>query len=137
MTAPGRTAEDSVFVRTYTLTRGRTAPRHRLGLETVLEAGPGRPGPGQAEECARILALCRERHRSVAELAGLLRRPVTAIKILVSDLVDADALVVPVTSPYAASSVDSGAGPSPQMLAAVTAGLRKKFPDAVSYAHAG
>ncbi|MZD55710.1 DUF742 domain-containing protein, partial [Streptomyces sp. SID5606] len=45
MTTYGRAAEESAFVRTYTLTRGRTKPRHLLGLETVLEAGLRRPGP--------------------------------------------------------------------------------------------
>ncbi|MFE9880706.1 DUF742 domain-containing protein [Streptomyces sp. NPDC005784] len=135
MTAHGRAAGDSTFVRTYTLTRGRTKPRHLLGLETVLDAGPGRPGPGQAEECADILTLCRERRRSVTELAGRLGRPVTAVKILVSDLLDADALVVPVTSPYAASDAD--AGPSTQLLAALSAGLKRKWPNAIAYPQAG
>ncbi|MER6847694.1 DUF742 domain-containing protein [Streptomyces flaveolus] len=133
MTVLGRTAEDAAFVRTYTLTRGRTRPRHLLALDSVLDAGPGRPGPAQAEECEEILALCRERRRSVTELAGRLRRPVTAVKILVSDLLDADALVVPVT----ASDMVSDAGPSTQLLAALSAGLKRKWPDAVAYPQAG
>lgn len=131
----GRAAEESAFVRTYAVTRGRTKPRHLLALETVLEAGQGRPGPAQAEECGEILALCRERRRSVVELAGCLGRPVTAVKVLVSDLLDADALVVPLTQSYA----DTGAGsvPSIQMLAAVSAGLKRRWPDAVAYPQAG
>ncbi|MFB8749229.1 DUF742 domain-containing protein [Streptomyces parvulus] len=137
MTWDGRAAEESTFVRTYTLTRGRTKPRHLLGLDTVLEAGAGRPGPAQAEECAEILALCRAHRRSVTELAGRLGRPVTAVKILVSDLLDADALVVPVTAPYAASGSDSDAVPSNQLLAAVSAGLKRKFPNATRYPQAG
>ncbi|WP_031045755.1 DUF742 domain-containing protein [Streptomyces sp. NRRL F-5650] len=139
MTVHGRAAEESVFVRTYTLTGGRTRPRHLLALDTVLDAGPGRPGPAQAEECVQILALCRERRRSVTELAGRLGRPVTAVKVLVSDLLDADALVVPVTSPYAASDTDSDsdAGPSTQLLAALSAGLKRKWPDAIAYPQAG
>ena len=137
MTTHSGAAEESTFVRTYTLTRGRTKPRHLLGLETVLDAGPGRPGPAQAGECEEILALCRERRRSVAELAGRLRRPVTAVKILVSDLLDADALVVPVTTPYAASDTDPDAGPSTQLLAALSAGLKRKWPDAIAYPQAG
>jgi hypothetical protein len=134
VTAHGSAAEDSTFVRTYTLTRGRTRPRHLLGLDTVLDAGPGRPGPGQAEECAEILALCREHRRSVTELAGRLGRPVTAVKILISDLLDADALVVPVTA-YAAS--DAHARPSAQLLAALSSGLKRKWPDAIAYPQAG
>lgn len=130
-------AEESTFVRTYTLTRGRTRPRHLLGLDTVLEAGPGRPGPAQAEECEQILALCRAHRRSVTELAGRLRRPVSAVKILVSDLLDADALVVPVTAPYVASDTDSDAGPSTQLLAALSAGLKRKWPNAIAYPQAG
>ncbi len=125
-------------MRTYTLTRGRTKPRHLLGLDTVLEAGPGRPGPAQAEECAQILTLCRAHRRSVTELAGRLGRPVTAVKVLVSDLLDADALVVPVIAPYAASSPDdSDDGPSTQLLAALTAGLKRKWPNALAYSQAG
>ncbi|MEV8128622.1 DUF742 domain-containing protein [Streptomyces sp. NPDC085944] len=137
MTWLGRAAEEATFVRTYTLTRGRTKPRHLLSLDTVLEAGSGRPGPAQAEECAEILALCRAHRRSVTELAGRLGRPVTAVKVLVSDLLDADALVVPVTAPYAASGSDSDAGPSTQLLAAVSAGLKRKFPNATRYPQAG
>lgn len=124
-------------MRTYTLTRGRTKPRHLLDLETVLDAGPGRPGPGQAEECAEILSLCRERRRSVTELAGRLGRPVTAVKILVSDLLYADALVVPVAAAYATTDAGADAGPSPQLLAALSAGLKRKWPDAIAYPQAG
>ncbi|THC52475.1 DUF742 domain-containing protein [Streptomyces sp. A1499] len=135
MTTYGRAAEESAFVRTYTVVRGRTRPRHLLALETVLEAGQGRPGPAQAEECVEILALCRERRRSVVELAGRLGRPVSAVKVLVSDLLDADALVVPVPQSYADTGAESG--PSTQLLAAVIAGLKRKWPDAVAYPQAG
>lgn len=137
MSTHGYAAEDSTFVRTYTLTRGRTRPRHLLSLDTVLNAGPGRPGPDQAQECQEILALCREHRRSVTELAGRLGRPVTAVKILVSDLLDADALVIPVTAPYAASGTDADTRPSLQMLAALSAGLKRKWPDAIAYPQAG
>ncbi|MGW5868366.1 DUF742 domain-containing protein [Streptomyces sp. NPDC055239] len=137
MSTHGGASEDAAFVRTYTLTRGRTRPRHLLGLETVLDAGLGRPGPGQAEECEEILALCREHRRSVTELAGRLGRPATTVKILVSDLLDADALIVPVTAAYAESDTDAEARPSPQLLAALSAGLKRKWPDAIAYSQAG
>lgn len=127
-------SDTSAFVRNYTVTNGRTRPHHVLGLETVLETGPGRPGPGQAEECRQILALCRARRRSVAELAGRLCRPVTVVKILISDLLNTDALVLPVTDSYTASGEDPR--PTEQLLAALSAGLRKKWPDAV-YPQAG
>jgi hypothetical protein len=137
MSTHGGAAEDSAFVRTYTLTRGRTRSRHLLGLETVLDVGPGRPGPGQAEECETILALCREHRRSVTELAGQLGRPVTAVKVLLSDLLDADALVVPVTAPYGVSDKEADSRPSSQLLAALSAGLKRKWPDAIAYPQAG
>ncbi|MFC8285062.1 MULTISPECIES: DUF742 domain-containing protein [Streptomyces] len=143
MSADGDAAEEAAFVRTYTLTRGRTRPRHLLGVDTVLDIGPGRPGPGQVEECEEILALCREHRRSVAELAGRLGRPVTAAKILVSDLLDAHALVISITDAYATSNADADADadaderPNPHLLAALAAGLKRKWPDAVAYSQAG
>ncbi|GGZ73454.1 DUF742 domain-containing protein [Streptomyces echinoruber] len=135
----GASVEVADFVRTYTLTGGRTRPRHRLRLETVLELGPGRPGPALPLECEQILVLCRIRRRSVAELAGTLGRPVSAVRILVSDLLDTRALRVPVPaadSAYIPSS-DPAAGndPSVKLLEAVLAGLKTRFPDA--YPQAG
>lgn len=124
-------------MRTYTLTSGRTRARHLLSLETVLEVGSGRPGPGWAEECREIQDLCRQHRRSVAELAGRLGRPVTAVKVLISDLLDADVLVLPVSDPYATSDEESDGRPTRQLLEALSVGLRKKWPDAVSYRQAG
>ncbi|MFI9755802.1 DUF742 domain-containing protein [Streptomyces collinus] len=127
---PAESAEDTLTaVRLYTLTAGRTRPRHRLRLETVLEAGPGRPGPGMPHECGQILALCAQRRRSVTELAGTLGRPVNAVKILVSDLLDARALVVPVTASF---TTDPSGKPRPsgELLEAALAGLKARWPDA-------
>ncbi|MFD5754586.1 DUF742 domain-containing protein [Streptomyces sp. NPDC127044] len=130
--AAAAAAETTVFVRTYTLTGGRTRPRHMLSLETVLEPGPGRAGPALPEECGQILALCRQRRLSVAELAGTIGRPVTPVKILISDLLDVRALVVPVTDAY-----DSSDSPTRQLLEALSAGLKARWPDADAYPKAG
>ncbi|MGW2590314.1 DUF742 domain-containing protein [Streptomyces sp. NPDC001515] len=129
----GLTDEESTFIRTYTLTQGRTKARHLLAVDTVLEAGPGRPGPGQVDAHKVILGLCRDEGRSVAELAGLLDRPITAVKVLVSDLIDAHALTVSVTGAYAGSEPDGR--PTTDLLAALAAGLKRKWPNA--YAKAG
>ncbi|BCM70555.1 MULTISPECIES: DUF742 domain-containing protein [Streptomyces] len=138
MTANDSTAgQPEEFVRTYTLTGGRTRARHLLSLDTVLEPGSGRPGPGQPPECQEIVALCREHRRSVTELAGRLGRPVTAVKILISDLLDARGLTIPISGPYAASDQEADPRPSTQLLVAAMAGLRREFPDAVSYLQAG
>ncbi|MGW3341329.1 DUF742 domain-containing protein [Streptomyces sp. NPDC001009] len=122
-------------MRTYVLVDGRTEPRHMLAVDTILTAGQGRLGLHGPEECRQIVNLCRTHPRSVAELAGRLERPITAVKILISDLLDVDALVLPLTTPYSATDTDER--PSLQLLAALSAGLRKKFPDAISYAAAG
>lgn len=124
------------YVRAYALTGGRTQPRHILTLDTVLVAGAGRLGPAHSHEYEEILALCRERRRSVAELAGMLARPVTVVKILVSDLLDSEVLTLPVTTPYDVAGTEPGA-PSTQLLAALSAGLKRKWPDAVPYRRAG
>ncbi|MFJ6433340.1 DUF742 domain-containing protein [Streptomyces sp. NPDC091416] len=136
MSAHGDAAEDSMFVRTYALTRGRTRPRHLMALDTVLDTGPGRPGPGQAAECEEILALCREHRRSVTELAGRLSRPVTAVKILVSDLLDAHALVVSFTDAYDSCGTEPDERPTIHLLAALSAGLKRKWPNATNYPQA-
>ncbi|MEU5898770.1 DUF742 domain-containing protein [Streptomyces venezuelae] len=141
MNTHDRTDEDATFVRTYTLTRGRTRPRHLLSLETVLATGPGRPGPRQAEECEQILALCQEHPRPVTELAGLLARPVTAVKVLISDLLDANALIISVPSAYtssdAALDADAEERPTTDLLAAFAVGLKRKWPNANRYSQAG
>ncbi|MER5440804.1 DUF742 domain-containing protein [Streptomyces sp. NPDC002790] len=137
MSGHERADEDATFVRTYTLTRGRTRPRHLLSLDTVLSAGAGRPGPRQAEECEQILSLCKEHQRSVTELAGQLARPVTAVKVLVSDLLDAEALVISVTSAYGSGDTDADERPTTDLLTALAVGLKRKFPDAIPYRQAG
>jgi hypothetical protein len=85
--------ETTAFVRPYALTRGRTRPRYRLRLESVMHPGTGRLGPGLPEECGQITALCRTRPRSVAELAGTLGCGLTPAKILISDLLAAHVLI--------------------------------------------
>jgi uncharacterized protein DUF742 len=119
--------EDSTQVRPYAVTSGRTQPHHLLSLESVLEAGLTEPAATQPE-AAQILALCRSHRRSIAELSGSIRQPVPVVKVLVSDLLDARALRLPVTTSF----YDSPTGPRPhtQLLEAVSAGLRNLWPNA-------
>ncbi|MFC4642333.1 DUF742 domain-containing protein [Streptomyces vulcanius] len=130
--------DTSSFVRNYTLTGGRTRPRYPLSLETELEPGSGRPGPGLPEECRQILALCQQRRRSVTELAGTIRRPVATVRVLLSDLLDTGALVVPVTTGYTEPADKSPLGPRPtrQLLEALSVGLAK-LSDQTPYPKAG
>ncbi|WP_406438968.1 DUF742 domain-containing protein [Streptomyces sp. NBC_01613] len=121
----------AAFVRPYLVTRGRTRARHWLSPETVLEAGNGRAGPGLSEgEYQQITDLCRQRHRSVAELAGTVRLPLTAARVLISDLVDARVLVLSVTAAYTPTDSSTGDRPTHQLLEALRAGLARKWPDA-------
>ncbi|MGW1039520.1 DUF742 domain-containing protein [Streptomyces sp. bgisy153] len=134
---PPEAAETS-FVRNYELVKGRTRPHHLLSLETVLERGSGRPGPGLPEESRLILALCAEQRRSVTELAGTIGRPVSTVKVLISDLLDARALVLPITATYTTSDDPKlGHRPTRQLLEALSAGLRNKWPDAAPFPQAG
>ncbi|MER6206348.1 DUF742 domain-containing protein [Streptomyces sp. NPDC001642] len=128
---PPSTPTGASFVRPYYVTRGRTRARHQLRPETVLEAGTGRGGPGLAEgEYGQITQLCRTRHRSVAELAGTVRLPLSATRVLISDLVDARVLVLPVTTPYTPTDSPTGNRPTAQLLEALRAGLARKWTDA-------
>ncbi|MFJ6705669.1 MULTISPECIES: DUF742 domain-containing protein [unclassified Streptomyces] len=133
-----REGTGGAFVRPYLATGGRTRPRHWLSPETVLVAGSGRAGPGLSEEAyQQIVQLCRQRHRSVAELAGTIRLPLTAVRVLISDLVDARVLVLSVTAAYTpADSPDSPVGdrPTQQLLEALRAGLTRKWSDAAAKA---
>lgn len=119
--------DTATIVRLYAVTDGRTRARHHLSLHTVL--GPGRrpPRPGLSEESARIVELCAERHRPLAELAGTLALPVTAVSVLVSDLIDAQALALPIPD-------RRSAGSDLQLLQAISAGLMRRHPNATAKA---
>ncbi|MFJ4828744.1 DUF742 domain-containing protein [Streptomyces sp. NPDC088747] len=120
--APTAPDERDSIVRMYAVTDGRTRARHRLSLHTVV--GPGRRSPRElAEESSRIVGLCRQRRRPLVELAGTLGLHVTAVTVLVSDLIDAGALTVPV--PDACSG-----GSDLQKLQALSAGLKRRWPNA-------
>ncbi|QKZ20363.1 DUF742 domain-containing protein [Streptomyces chartreusis] len=125
MTRPGQhTASTSAFVRPYLVTRGRTRPRHLLSPDTVLESGNGRAGPALVEgEYQQLVQLCRLRHRSVAELAGTIHLPLTATRVLISDLVDARLLKLRVTNAYTPTDSPAGNRPDRPLLEALRAGL--------------
>ncbi|WP_405908732.1 DUF742 domain-containing protein [Streptomyces sp. NBC_00828] len=136
MTRPGQYTPPSIargatFVRPYLVTRGRTRSRHVLSPETLLETGNGRGGPGLSEgEYRQITQLCRQRRRSVAELAGTVGLPLSAARVLISDLVDARVLVLPVTTAYMPTDSPTGDRATQQLLEALRAGLARKWPDA-------
>ncbi|WP_410050057.1 DUF742 domain-containing protein [Actinomadura sp. CNU-125] len=71
-------------------------------------------------EAAHALELCRAQSRSVAEIAAAIEQPVLVTKTLLSDLIDAGAVIIemPAVRP------DLGTGrPSPHLLRALLEGL--------------
>ncbi|MGW0489076.1 DUF742 domain-containing protein [Streptomyces olivaceus] len=124
---PSTSADEAAsIVRLYSVTDGRTRPRHNLTLHTVLGPGP-RPPRAVPEESERIVRLCQERGRPLVELAGSLRLHVAAVSVLVSDLIDAGALSVPVPE-------RSGESGEVQTLLAISAAFKRRFPGARSKA---
>ncbi|WP_446040121.1 DUF742 domain-containing protein [Streptomyces sp. SID1121] len=107
-------------VRPYALTGGRTRPRYRMRLESHLVTGPEAPPEGLSPEGATVLALCAAGPVSVVEIAGRLQQPALAVRILLSDLIDAGLvkLLVPQGGPV---------HQNPQLLEAVLAGLQHRF----------
>ncbi|MFJ9893576.1 DUF742 domain-containing protein [Streptomyces sp. NPDC091280] len=131
MTGPHRETRPSAapapaFVRNYLVTGGRTRARHEFRPETVLDIGTGRGGPGYTEgEYREITQLCRERRRSVAELAGITGLPLSTARVLISDLVEARVLRVPVTIAYTSTDTQLGNRPTDQILEALRVGLTR------------
>ncbi|MFE6939709.1 DUF742 domain-containing protein [Streptomyces chartreusis] len=118
--------ERDSIVRLYAVTDGRTRARHHLSMNTVL--GPGlRPPRGLPEESQEIVRLCRQRQRPLVELAGTLHLHVAAVSVLVSDLIDAQALSLPIPDAPGKERDD-------QALLAVVAGIRRRWPGARSKA---
>lgn len=94
MTGHNVVPEDELWVRPYTVTAGRTRPTQKLDIASMVRA---RPQSGVnpnllAPEYVQTLNLCRT-STSVAEVAARLRLPVTAAKVVLSDLIEAGAIV--------------------------------------------
>ncbi|MFE1289656.1 DUF742 domain-containing protein [Streptomyces sp. NPDC058751] len=120
------TDETDSIVRLYAVTDGRTRARHRLSMHTVLGPGPRSP-QDLSEESVQIVVLCRERTRPLVELAGTLDLHVAAVTVLVSDLIDAGALSLPVPDV-------PGQDRDVQTLFALSAALKRRFPNATAKA---
>ncbi|MDH6227391.1 MULTISPECIES: DUF742 domain-containing protein [Streptomyces] len=104
--------------RLYTVTGGRHRAGEPLDLVTLL-VSECEPTAGMQSEHARILELCRH-PTAVVEVAAELRLPITVVRILLSDLLDAGRVTA--RHPRAAPSV---AGlPDSQLLKEVLHGLR-------------
>ncbi len=85
---PVRGLPDDAPDRLYTVTGGRSrAPRHVFDVVTLIVAC-GEPRPGMQSEHARILRMCQP-PTAVVEVAAELRLPVSVVRILLGDLLEA------------------------------------------------
>ncbi|ATM24634.1 hypothetical protein SMD44_p10135 (plasmid) [Streptomyces alboflavus] len=109
--------EDALRVRPYTLTGGRTRPHWDLQVDTLLAAHPEASGVQLDPESEQIRAMCST-PTAFGQLAGHLRQPGVVARILVSDLLDQNALVI-------AEAREDSDGPDLQLLEDVLAGLRR------------
>jgi hypothetical protein len=82
--------EAGPLVRPYTISAGRTRPTVELDLLSLVMA-TGHAPPALDPEHAKALGLCHS-PTSVAEVAAHLRLPVVVTKVVISDLVDCDAM---------------------------------------------
>jgi hypothetical protein len=104
--------------RLYTVTGGRHRTEEPLDLVALL-VSECEPAAGMQSEHVRILELCRH-PIAVVEVAAELRLPITVVRILLADLLDAGRITA--RHPRAAPSV---AGlPDSELLKEVLHGLR-------------
>ncbi|MFF7140377.1 MULTISPECIES: DUF742 domain-containing protein [Streptomyces] len=90
-------AEAGRHLRPYAITGGRTRhSRHTFTLITLVVSRSTREARHEdlEPESAQILGLCRDRAVAVAEIAAHLDLPVSVVKILCGDLLNASLIVV-------------------------------------------
>lgn len=110
------------LVRPFAVTRGRAGKDlHDLDILTLVMAARAEADiTGLDREYREILRLRRRRALSVAELAAHMNLLLAAVKVLVSDLIDADYLIHRPPRPAPAADV-----PDIKLLQAVLDGVRK------------
>jgi hypothetical protein len=122
-------AEDGVWldeeagrlVRTYTVSNGRTHPSAHFDLLTLVKATDTRPETHLGPEHEQVLDLCG-RPMSVAEVAAHMGLPATITKVLLSDLMEHEALIARAPRPIEAASPTDR-----ETLEAVLHGLRARL----------
>lgn len=82
-------------VRPYALTHGRVTPTHQLERESLVQASTSPPAGDMPTYYTRVLAICAEGPRTIAEIAGRLDTLLQVVKVWVSDLLDSRHLAVP------------------------------------------
>ncbi|MCX5215766.1 DUF742 domain-containing protein [Kitasatospora sp. NBC_00240] len=103
--------------RPYVVTGGRTHSTHDLDLASLVKASRAGHGMTLESEHEHAFTLCLHGPVSVAELAARMRLPVQVVKVLLSDLLSAGAMV-PAMPTVTVNPAD------PILLEALLAGLR-------------
>ncbi|MFE2910935.1 DUF742 domain-containing protein [Kitasatospora indigofera] len=85
---PAPAGRDDGPDRLYTVTGGRSRPPENVFDLVTLIVAEGGPAPGMQSELARILRICSA-PTAVVEIAAELRMPVSVVKILLGDLLEA------------------------------------------------
>lgn len=121
--------ESGSIVRPYTVTRGRTRPAVERHVDLMARVSAVEPGTAAGDDTAAVrhaldharswlLDLIGRRPRPLAELAADADLPLTVVRVLLGDLVDAG--LVRVDLPAALVG-----GPGPELLREVAARLRE------------
>jgi hypothetical protein len=80
------------LVRPYTITQGRTRPRHHIAIEALIGTTVrGRDtdygsDSAHGQEHRHIAQLCSDRLQSLAEITAYIRLPLGVTRVLVSDM---------------------------------------------------
>lgn len=109
------------LVRPYAVSNGRTQPSAHFDLLTFVMATGTRPGTYLGPDYDRVLDLCDD-PISVAEVAAHMGLPAVITKVLLSDLVQHDALTT-----RAPRAVEAASPTDRTVLEAVLHGLRKRL----------
>jgi len=113
-----RLDDSGPLVRPYALTRGRARPANDLDMLSMVGATrPASAASGLGPEHEQVVELC-QRPLSVAEVAAKLEVPLVVAKVLVSDLVTSNDIVVRDPAPPVGS-------PDTPTLQAVLDGIRR------------
>ncbi|WP_326725519.1 MULTISPECIES: DUF742 domain-containing protein [unclassified Streptomyces] len=109
------------LVRPYAVSNGRTRPSAHFDLLTLVMATGSRPNIYLGPDYDQVLNLCGG-PISVAEVAAHMRLPAVITKVLLSDLVQHEALTT-----RAPRAVEAASPTDRNLLEAVLHGLRKRL----------
>lgn len=107
------------LVRPYTATGGRTQPSLNLDRLTLIWSTRKRHAQHLDPELAEVMMLCYE-PMSLAEICAHMKLPSGSIRVLVADLIEADAVQTLEPEPY-------DEGPPMEVLQAVLNGLQRRL----------